>query len=345
MFVFFCDGVRFPVQRSILEGLTLFQKNPGFFDCGAYQVKSHVSHDTFSTFLELVWTPSETSAMLTNDNCQELEELCSEFGCEEVKHHLRKFREARSADLENELEEMKRRFEDQQEMINDMQRQISSLKRVVFLSQSWMRQVLSSIGNEENELQQRLNFEGPDGESEQTHSSVDEGFETETDENVLGPELTISDEGEQTLGSSEIEKKIDHSSSTTDIPGTTAGLVCTFFVKIPLFIKRHAWKYAEVFCSQDDVRIKVKAFFETNWAAFYDSFEKNRNGLCPFTYDENSSFLFSGIGPYVFGCLAKDAHGTLHFEEIKKRLQGQKSFPDEEVCRKLLAAYAKECEE
>ena len=314
MFVFFCDGVRFPVQRSILEGLSLFQKNPSFFDCGAYQVKSHVSHETFSTFLELVYMPSETRAMLTNDNCQGLEELCSEFGCEEVKRHLRNFREARSADLENELEEMRRRFEEQQEMINDMQRQISSLKRMVFLSQSWMRQALSSIGNQENELEQAS--EGSDRESEQEHSLVHERTETQSDENV-GPceDERLSDGSEQALGSEEIKEKIDRSaSSNTDIPDATTGLLCTFFVKSSfLFGKRHMWRYADIFCSQDDVRSKVRTFFETNSAALYDSFGKNKNGLCPFTYDESSSFLFSGIGSYVFGCLAKDAHGTLHF--------------------------------
>ena len=128
-------------------------------------------------------------------------------------------------------------------------------------------------------------------------------------------------------------------------PGPAAsvlpGLLCTFFVQFPrLGLHKNAWKSAEIFCSRDDVRKKVKAFFEEHSAEFYGKFEKNKTGRGVYRYDQNSSFLFSGIGSYVFGCLVDDTFAS-HFNEIKGRLESQKN--KERLYKKVLEVYAAEC--
>ena len=127
-------------------------------------------------------------------------------------------------------------------------------------------------------------------------------------------------------------------------PGPAAsvlpGLLCTFFVSIPFFNKKNAWKSAEIFCSRKDLRKKVKAFFEEHSAEFYGTFEKNKTGRGVYRYDQNSCFLFSGIGFHVFGCLVDDTFAS-HFDEIKRRLESQKN--KDKVYKKVLELYAAEC--
>ena len=139
-------GVGTTVLKSYLNQMSLFVRCPSLADSGSYQLHCHVSQEVLNAFVGRLYDDS-ARVEVTEDNFEQLKNLCDELGFSKLDGDLKAFTAGRSAVSAGLFEEQ----------VNDVLRQNRAVLRLIWARQDCLRvdleQLASQIAKQEQVLE------------------------------------------------------------------------------------------------------------------------------------------------------------------------------------------------